>query len=113
MGTPGSGTSTYAAAGGWVSEFTRTTGVNARVVPEDGTVLRFRWLKNGTIDLFVESSGVARHMEAYRPEQALPDGGPFQFRIIGPASISAWGIVVRGDSPIKTIYDIKPTTKVA
>ncbi len=87
--------------------------MTVRVVPEGGTVLRLRWLRNGIIDMFSEVISVTRHLECYRPEQRVPDGGPFQLRVLFGTSTSAWGLAVRRDSPLKTIHDIGPDTRVA
>ncbi len=87
--------------------------MSVRVVPEGGTVLRYRWLRNGIIDLFQDSQSITAHQECYRAEQRVPDGGPFQSRMIFGPFIGAFGYAVRADSPIKTIYDIGPETRVA
>ncbi|MFC1972296.1 TAXI family TRAP transporter solute-binding subunit [Chloroflexota bacterium] len=113
LGAPGVGTGSYMVAGAWATELETTTGMTVRVVPEGGTVLRFRWLRNGIIDLFVDGIAISRHIECYRPEQRVTDGGPFPMRMIMIGSLQAWGFVVRADGPIQTIHDINPQTKVA
>jgi len=101
-------------SGAWATQLEHVTGMTVRVVPEGGTVLRFRWLRNGIIDMFTDSFSIAKHLECYRPEQRVPDGGPFRARMVFGGSISAWGFAVRGDDEkLKTIYDIDEKTKVA
>jgi hypothetical protein len=46
-------------------------------------------------------------------ERATRDGGPYQIRIWWPHGRGGYGYATRGDSDIKTPYDIKPGTKVA
>ncbi len=98
--------------GAWATELELNTGMTVRVMPGAGTALLFRWLREGTIDLLAASMPTMRNMECYRPEQRVPDGGPFPARVIMATSISASGFMVRADGPIKTIYDIGPETRV-
>ena len=113
LGTSSVGSGAYMIAGAWTTELEKSTGMTVRVVPEGGTVLRFRWLRNGIIDMYTDSMGTTRHLTCYRAEQRVPDGGPFRPRMVFSAAIQAWGLAVRKDSPLKTVYDIGPDTKVA
>lgn len=51
--------------------------------------------------------------EGNTPEAIERNRGPFQMRIFGSAHSGTMGFMVRGDSFIKTIYDIGPETRVA
>ena len=96
---------------GYSSAMAADTGMTIRVVPEVSPLLRFKWVKEGRFFSVAEATSVVyRVIEADR-EWAARDAGPFQLRIIWSYSLSDAGFFVRGDSDIKTIYDIKPGTK--
>jgi len=46
-------------------------------------------------------------------ELATRDGGPYQERVFWDQGVDAWSFMVRGDSDIKTIHDLKPGVKLA
>jgi TRAP transporter TAXI family solute receptor len=101
-----------AAVTGYSSEMAKDTGMTIRAVPEDNTMLRFKWVKEGRFFCVPEASSTVRDvLEALRG-YAVRDGGPYQLRIIWAYAQSDAGFFVRGDSEIKTIYDIKPGHKV-
>ncbi|MEW6141989.1 MAG: TAXI family TRAP transporter solute-binding subunit [Chloroflexota bacterium] len=114
IGTQGVGSSAYVDFGGLATVMEQSTGMSVRIVPEDNTVLRMNMLQTRRIDLFLESSTVTSSMEGLRLESMLEDRGPFQMRIISQAyGNRAFGFFVQKDSPIKTVYDIGPETRVA
>jgi len=76
-------------------------------------LLRLEWLKQGKIDLFYEGSNACQYLEGKRPEEIERNRGPLQMRISASAHTGTSGFMVRGDSPIKTIYDIGPDTRIA
>ena len=98
---------------GWAGVLEQSTGMKVRVVPNDVGPTRAKQIRERDADFECESLGAyAYHMEATYGS-ALRDGGPFQVRIGWISKITNRGYIVRGDSPIKTIYDIGPGTKFA
>ena len=102
-----------AATTGYMSEMAKGTGMAMRVIPEGNTMLRFKWLQTGRFFACSEASSTIRDVLEAVGGYAVRDGGPYQLRIIWAYSKSDAGYVVRGDSEIKTIYDIKPGHKLA
>ncbi|GAI05460.1 unnamed protein product [marine sediment metagenome] len=98
---------------GYTSELAKATGMTIRVVPEVNSMLKFKWVNQGRFFCVSDGSTVAAGTLEATEGFAVRDGGPFQLRLIWSYSISDLGFIVRGDSDIKTIYDIKPGTKIA
>ena len=114
IATHGIGASDYAQMTAVAPVIEKATGMKVRVVPEDISALKSRWIMHGTFDAKSESANEittfniqAQHAYATR------DGGPFQARAFAQLLIQSFGIMVRGDSEIRTIYDIKPGTKMS
>lgn len=111
--TPAVGTANHSLAVAWTAEFGADTGSRARVLPAPTGYARAEWLntKEGRLSLYQPSDYFDQldAVEGY----ASRTGGPTDTRMINMNLVTAWGYMVRGDSPIKTIADIKPGTKVA
>jgi TRAP transporter TAXI family solute receptor len=90
------------------------TGMKVRVMPESNTPLRSRLLKQRKSELDMEAilevGGYAMTGLGGYPTR---EGGPFQIRAIWLGQSMSFGFMVRGDSEIKTIYDIKPGHRIA
>lgn len=97
-----------AAVTGYTSEMRKDTGMTIRIVPETNTQLRFKWLQEGRFFSVGEGASTVRDVLEARGGYAIRDGGPYQLRIIWAYTLADAGFFVRGDSDIKTIYDIKP-----
>ena len=96
---------------GYTSALTTDTGVKVRIVPENNTMLRFKWIGEGRFFVCSESlSIVSPVLEAARGN-AIRDGGPYQIRAVSAFSSVDAGFFVRGDSDIYTPADIKPGTR--
>jgi TRAP transporter TAXI family solute receptor len=89
----------------------KDTGVKTRIVSEDSIYLRMQWLKNG--DYFACSLEAKDVLLEAIGDYATRNMGPWQVRQIYALSEAPQGFAVRGDSDIKTPYDIKPGTKIA
>jgi len=89
------------------------TGYELRAIPEDDMLLRIEWLKQGKIDLLYETFYAPMHGEGKRPEEIERNRGPFQLQTVASAHSAAFGYMVRGDSPVRTIRDIVPGTRIA
>ncbi len=102
------GTAGVTALVAWCSMLERDSGMAIMVVPEGNANKRFYLIKDG--DMFIHEagkSGVRNHAEAIG-ECAERQGGGFQARIVWVAGNSHSAVFVRGDSPINSLYDIKP-----
>jgi len=84
--------------------------MNIRLVAQDKDVLRWKWIKQGLF--FCTGALPADVLEANQPEYTTRDAGPFHARAFYPIAKADVGLVVRGDSDIKSIHDIKPGTKI-
>lgn len=103
----------YALSVGWGSLLEKDTGTSVRVTPEEIGSLRLRNVGSGKYDISVEEgAGVRMTLEGIA-EHATKDGGPFPIRVLWPNFLSAQTIMVRGDSDIKTMDDLKPGMNVA
>ncbi|MFC2003740.1 TAXI family TRAP transporter solute-binding subunit [Chloroflexota bacterium] len=89
------------------------TGMKIRVIPEDSPATRQAWLKAGIVDL--ASDPVSHSSDAIEGILgfATRQGGPYHLRIVWHTVALPVSYIVRGDSEIKTIYDIKPGHRIA
>jgi TRAP transporter TAXI family solute receptor len=108
------GSSAYATVIAWGPVLEQMTGMKVRVMPEGNHPLRSRWLKEGRVSLDMETiDGVGGYTMMGVGEYATREGGPFQIRAIWLGQSMSFGFMVRGDSEIKTVYDIKPGHRIA
>ena len=114
IATHGIGASDYAQMTAVAPIIEKATGMKVRVVPEESIPLKARWVAQGMFDTTTESAGevASFNMEA-KGGYATRDGGPFQIRAFAQSLIQSFGVMVRGDSSIRTVYDIKPGTKMS
>jgi TRAP transporter TAXI family solute receptor len=110
--SPGSGQA-YSNLLGWSAVIEKATKMRTRVVANDVPPTRAKMLNNGTVNIDFDSIGSYTYVLEAANEFASRDGGPFQVRVGYVGFVTARGFVVRGDSKIKTIYDIGPGTKIA
>ncbi len=112
LASPGVGTANYAMMIAWGAVLEQTTGMRIRVIPESSSIVRHRWLKQEMVQIQMHSiQEAANGIMGVLGYQAR-DSGPLQMRAFWQSYICPWGFVVRGDSDIETIYDIKPETKI-
>lgn len=108
------GSTGYTTAVAWTPVMEQMTKMKVRVVPQSSSAVQFRMVKEKTVDLLsepeVEIGPIA--MEA-RGAMATKEAGPFEIRTVWIGQMGYFGILVRGDSKIKSVYDIKPGTRVA
>jgi len=92
----------------WTTLLAADTGIKVTITGTPDTVSRFRAVHSGEAHITAGGAGeLARMLEAVQ-RYAGRDTGPFQLRVVWAQSRSNSGFFVRGDSPIRTIYDIKP-----
>jgi TRAP transporter TAXI family solute receptor len=111
--TPAVGTANHSLAVAWTAEFGADTRSRARVLPAPNGYARAEWLTTGEGRLSLyQPSDYFDQMDAVEG-YASRTGGPIDTRLINMNLVTAWGYMVRGDSHIKSIADIKPGTRVA
>jgi hypothetical protein len=111
--TPAVGTANHSLALAWTPEFNNSTGSRARVLPAPNGYARTEWLNSGEGRLSLyQPSDYFDQLDAVEG-YASRIGGPSDTRLINMNLVTAWGYMVRGDSPIKSIDDIKPGTRIA
>jgi uncharacterized protein len=72
------------------------------------TVNRFKWTGLKLFHLTAGGTTETSQMIMADRKYAYRDTGPFPIRVVWAQAKSCSGYIVRGDSPIKTIYDVKP-----
>ncbi len=116
MGVTAIGGSSYALAAAWTPVMEQATGMKIRLVPERSTATTERWVKQGVVDTGFDTASVLGPdgMEATcGTGWDTREGGPYPMRVIWLSQMSWWGFMVRGNSNIKTLYDIKPGTRIS
>jgi len=84
------------------------TGVKARVSPAEVHAARYRQLKAGEFDIFVQGAvGPLFFMEG-KAEYAARDLGPQPIRMMWVATIEPFSPMLRGDTRYRTAKDLKP-----
>ena len=106
IATPTTQSATFASTNGWAPILKADVGANVRVVPEDSELRRYvRFAVKKQFDLnSVAAAEVASAIQGkagYKTQRAAP------IRIAWFQNDSTWGFAVRGDSELKTIYDLK------
>ncbi len=110
--TPAVGTANHSLAVAWTAEFSNSTGSRARVLPAPNGYARAEWLNSGEGRLSLyQPSDYFDQMDAVEG-YASRIGGPADTRVINMNLVTGWGYMVRGDSNIKTIDDIKPGIRI-
>lgn len=113
VATPALGTANHSMAVAWGAELSAATGMKVRVLPAPATVDRVEWVAIDEADVsLMQASDYIDSMDAWGPF-ASRIGGPLDMRVVWISLVTPWGFMVRGDSPIQTIYDVKPGTDVA
>ncbi|MEW6142896.1 MAG: TAXI family TRAP transporter solute-binding subunit [Chloroflexota bacterium] len=98
--------------GSWSKVLQADTGMKCRVAHTPDTVQRFKWTRFGLFQLTAGGTTETSQMIEGDRRYAHRDTGPFQIRAVWAQSKSNSGYFVRGDSPIKDIYGMKPGIRV-
>ena len=106
------GSTSHTTAAAWAPVMDKMTGMKVRVVPQSSTALQARGLRDGQYDLWTESAFEYVLMMEGRKSLATRQAGPFQLRVVWLGQMAYFVFFVRGDSPIKTVYDLKPGVRV-
>jgi hypothetical protein len=97
----------------WGDLLQADTGMKVHIAGEYDSVDRYRWLGHLKLfDLTVAAALETGRMLSADGRFCVRDGGPFPVRIAWVHSKGNSGFLTRGDSRIKTPYDIKPGTRI-
>lgn len=105
IGTPAVGAATHASATAWGAIMEKMTGVKVRVIPEGSEGSRMRRLLTG--ELAVSSVTMTEITVYTQGEEAYVAAPKGEIRVLWHHADTPWGWAVRGDSELKTIYDIR------
>ncbi len=104
--TAGSQTASFASSNGWGAKFSESMGVQVRVVPEDSEVRRYvRFTEGKEFELNSVTDAVSTM--AIEGGIGFADKRAYPFRTVWYHNDTPWGFVVRGDSNIKNVQDLK------
>lgn len=107
IATPALGSNSYNLVLAWANKLDEGTGMKVRLLPEDSTAAKWANVKAGKFDLMQDTLGyVANWMVEGRSGFATRQAGPFPVRYFWQNQMMTFCLFVRGDSPVKTIYDI-------
>jgi len=109
IGWTGLGVNIYNA---WVPKICKDTGMRQRIGNTKDSLERFKYTKLGLFDLTAGGTTETSLMMEGDRRFADRDTGPFPIRVVWAQSRANSGIVVRGDSYIKSTHDIKPGVRV-
>jgi TRAP transporter TAXI family solute receptor len=112
IGVPFVGSASYAGTVAWATAMERSTGMKIRVTPIPSWTEMMRGLKQGKVDaVALPMSEVSFTIMGLMPEHITREGGPFPLSVAWQLTANPFSLFVRGDSDIKTVYDIKPTVR--
>ena len=102
------GSGLNASTASWAPVLEEQTGMKVRVVPEGNMPLKARMLDQEVVGLVAMSTpGIGSFCTEGQKTYATRDGGPIPARMVWLGQNVYTGFMVRGDSDIQTIYDIK------
>ena len=106
IGTPGTASGSFASTNGWAPRLQSSTGATVRVVPEDSEPTRFRRLtERQEFDLVSTAMAEARFQtEGVNQYAEMP---PAPQEIVWHHNDTPWAFIVRGDSDIESIDDLR------
>ncbi|RJQ40754.1 MAG: hypothetical protein C4555_00990 [Dehalococcoidia bacterium] len=96
----------------WTSVLAKDTGINAHLAYTTDKSIKFKWVRYGIAD--IADGGAFEFGQMLEGDRLCGnrDTGAFPVRMAWVLSKYDSGFMVRGDSPIKDIYDIKPGVRV-
>lgn len=105
IGTPGTQTGSFASTNGWAAIYQEQTGKNARIVPEDSELQRYRRL-NQRGDINLSSVTAAEMRYQIQGIDGYVGTEPAAQRLVWHHNDTPWGFVVSGDSNLETMQDL-------
>lgn len=106
IGTPTTQSASFACTNGWAPILRADTGANIRVIPEDSEIRRYTRLVHSK-DFELASISYADGVAAIEGHDGFMTVRAAPTRLVWFQNDTPWGWAVRGDSDIKTIYDLK------
>ncbi|MGR3565592.1 MAG: TAXI family TRAP transporter solute-binding subunit [Heliomarina sp.] len=106
IGTPGTSSGSFASTNGWGPILQKETGTTVRIVPEDSETQRYRRLTDRE-DIAISSVSASEMRYQIQGIDGYSQTKPVAQRILWHHNDTPWGYVVAGDSPIKSVQDIK------
>jgi TRAP-type uncharacterized transport system substrate-binding protein len=100
-------------AHGWGDPLAQEVGSKLIVTSDESASNCFRHIKAGRFHYTTGARVETGQMLTAEGEYADREGGPFPVCAVWAQSKNNAGFMVRGDSPIKEIYDVKPGTRLA
>jgi len=95
----------------WGAYLEDDTGMKVRLVVNEDPVIGRLWSKTGMLQLGTIQAGTSSDQKG-EGKWGIRDLGPWQHHIVWPQLKGGMGYAVKGDSGIKTPYDIKPGMKI-
>ncbi|AFT70749.1 hypothetical protein B5T_02476 [Alloalcanivorax dieselolei B5] len=106
VGTPGTGSASFASTNGWAPILQKEVGAVVRVVPEDNESMRYRRLTDRR-DIALSSVAGSEMLYQIEGIGGYAPTKPVAQRIIWHHNDTPWGLVVSGDSKLQTVEDLK------
>ncbi|MBW1769054.1 MAG: hypothetical protein JRJ65_18655 [Deltaproteobacteria bacterium] len=97
----------------WGPLLEKDTGMKVRQAAEAITAMGIKRCVSGEVHIFVVNIEVIAHAMQGTSIFATRDVGPFPVRVIWPCAISGFAVLVRGDSYLKDMHDMKPGVKIS
>lgn len=105
VGTPGTGSASFASTNGWAPVLQAQSGMTVRVVPEDSEVQRHRRLVDRR-DIALSSVSATEMAYQTQGRGSYAAMQPVAQRIVWHHNDTPWGFVVSGNSPLQSLSDI-------
>lgn len=106
VATAGTSSGSFASTNGWAPMLQKAGGSTVRVVPEDNEPMRYRRLTDRR-DVAMSSVSAAEMRFQIQGIGGYAGTKPVAQRVLWHHNDTPWGYVVRGDSDIKTMEDLK------
>ena len=111
IASQGPATVQYAMQAAWAAYLEQDTGMKVRLVVNEDPVIGRLWTKNHMLQLGTIQAGTSEDSKG-TGKWGTRELGPWQHHIVWTQLKGGMGYAVKGDSGIKTPYDIKPGMKI-
>lgn len=111
--TTATGSSSHAQTLAWTNKISQDTGMKVRVVPENSGPVKLKGIESGQFDSHYAQLGEIVFAIQAQYGYESKDVGPMKIAGLWSDSAQPSGVMVRGDSDIETVNDIKPGTRIA
>jgi len=97
----------YSLTAAWAPLLEKDTGMLVRVKPEMPDELRLKLIKAGTYDVATVALSPGLMVLEGNETTATRDLGPYPFNVVWLCNVQAFGVMVRGDSDIQTMQELR------